>query len=103
MASTIQITNDDGLTFTVRRVEFSDSYGRKFVLRHMKHDPLIEFYDTRHAFDLDEQGRVLGQFVSRYYASTLLAGRKTGLNLDGRVAAWSVDKAAMDIVREFAS
>lgn len=59
-------------------------------------EPMVEFYDTRFAHD-PEHG---GQFVSRYYAETLLSGLKRGglskgLLLDGRVSGWDV--AAPDI------
>lgn len=55
--------------------------------------PLVEFYDTRYPRTPD------GQFVSRYYTDTLLSGAETGLNLNGGVPDWSIDKAGMDAVR----
>lgn len=55
-------------------------------------EPLVKFYDTR--FPHTEHG----QFVSDYYAKTLLA-TTGGLALNFGVPDWSVDAAAMDVVR----
>src|SRR5690606_39865054 len=46
-----------------------DSYGLNGCLIHEENDPMIEFYDTRYHLSNDWEG--LGQFVSRYYLSTL--------------------------------
>jgi hypothetical protein len=45
----------------------------------------VEFYDARFPHTR------YGQFVSRYYADTLLTGRLRGLNLNGGVPNWSID------------
>jgi hypothetical protein len=46
---------------------------------------IVEFYDARFPHT------TYGQFVSRYYANTLLTGRLHGLCLDGLVRNWSID------------
>ena len=54
--------------------------------------PLVEFYDTTSLRNRD-------QFVSRYYAETLLDhDTQFGLNLDGGVEAWTVPGDQMEIV-----
>ena len=58
-------------------------------------EPMAEFYDTRH-----RQGRVLWQFVSRYYVKTLLAS-EGGLCLMGGVPEWSLSGEDMRKVREY--
>ena len=56
--------------FNVRIVNAGDTYGRNDCLVNDK-AKLVEFYDKRYLQD-SWMGR--GQFVSRYYASTLLDG-----------------------------
>ena len=86
--------------FCVRLVREGVTYGRDRCLTHAKEDPLVEFYDTKYAgkkgFD------PLGQFVSRYYLSTL-QGRdhRLGLALHGREPAWSVPARAMTYVMQW--
>ena len=78
----------NGVPFLPRRLNYGDKYGRENCLTHDKSDPLIEFYDTRYK-DSDFNG---GQFVSRYYLSTLLQHKPdTGLNLHGGVPDWKID------------
>lgn len=84
-------TAANGVTFVVRLVEAGEVYGLRGCLTHEGHDPLVEFYDTRH----QTEASPLGQFVSRYYLSTLAGNRDQlemrGLDLDGGVASWKVD------------
>lgn len=112
----------DEITFAVRILPPGARYGNRNVLTNDHNEPLIEFYDTRWADDgryvADQADPThvlrsapgfgpLGQFVSRYCASDLLKmddtgtrfslGR-TGLCLDGGVAAWKVDAATMRTV-----
>ena len=83
----------------VRIVYDGDRYGLRHCLVHHdagKNDPLVEFYDGTYAgqdgFDPE------GQFVSRYYLSTLLEGASglltTGLYL-GDDPSWRVPAAEM--------
>lgn len=86
--------------FNVRIVHKGESYGRNNCLTHDQDDPLVEFYDARW------QGRIpdwpLGQFVSRYYLSTLLQGsHDRGLLLDASSPSWSVSPHGMRQVLDF--
>lgn len=93
----------------LRLVRLGDRYGRDDCLVHEQNphhkvdaDPLVEFYDASQSV---AKFGPRGQFVSRYYASTLLAGRggwrsgenrgRGGLCLDGSVEGWNVDAAVM--------
>lgn len=93
-------------SFNVRLVEQGDKYGLNLCLTHDEAEPLVEFYDASYDFDKDESGKVLGQFVSRYYMSTL-AGEYNGtfgLCLDGGSAdEWSVDANSMKLVGDWLS
>lgn len=92
---TMRITASHGVPFTVRVVPPGGSYGLQMGLTNAGPDSLIEFYDARYA---DKAGfdAGLGQFVSRYCASTLLsADRHAGINLHGGVPGWQIDGEAM--------
>ena len=105
----------NGITFRVRVVRIGERYGREMCLTHKgtpNHpgDPLVEFYDTRHPQDHEFAGTredaksagvpPLGQFVARYYLSTLthcaFAG---GLCLQGGVPDWSIDSHTLALIR----
>ncbi|QGH74997.1 hypothetical protein MAL1_00251 [Bacteriophage DSS3_MAL1] len=95
--ATIRST-DTGIPFTMRLVRIGDGYGRDLALTHDKNEPLVEFYDARYACDpTKEKGGEYGQFVSRYYVSTLFASpsAESGLNLEGSVDAWSINRDGM--------
>lgn len=97
----INIQNAAGRRFHVRAVLRGDRYGLNDCLTHDEDKPMIEFYDLTYANQKiwDERG----QFVSRYYAETLLEGDTSrGLCLNGGVPGWSVDAAAMNLVLAFA-
>lgn len=98
----ITVTSTTGVRFNVRVLKPGDGYGQ------FGHGPLVwgaegyqgdrfgvEFFDTRYPHT------EFGQFTGgRYYLDTLVDGGNTGgLCLDGGTPAWSIDKAAMDIVR----
>lgn len=83
----------------------------KHACVHDKDEPMVEFYDSRHPHDPVEFGvdnARRGQFVSRYYLSTLLAdaaGRPDhigGIALDGSVPAWTLDKASFQLALAYA-
>ena len=79
--------------FNVRIVNTGDTYGRNDCLVNDK-ETLVEFYDKRYEHEI---GR--GQFVSRYYASTLLdSGCSHGLALDCGVPEWTVSADGMEQV-----
>jgi len=108
---TFDVTNSAGIRFTVRIVRSGDRYGAfdedayDFVLVHgepSRHttpgkldvEPMIEFYDTRYPFT------PFGQFVTRYYASTLAerADEYVSLMLDGGSSDWFIDGAGLQRV-----
>lgn len=96
----MQVTNSVGVTFNVRLVFQGDRYGRNGCIVHEEYEPLIEFYDTR--YDFEE----LGQFVSRYYLTTLLEEDydeySRGLWLNTGSDNWFVDGGKMKEVLEWA-
>lgn len=108
---------ESGNRWCVRIVFIGDQYGLNHCLEHDKDEPLIEFYDMdsgaaaimRNSDDKTEAylAEEYGQFVSRYYYSTLKMrdplGKgsaltdwsERGLNLDGGVDRWSVSSEFM--------
>ena len=87
---------NERLHFNVKILETGDAYGLDDVLT--ADAPMIEFYDPRYDFT------PLGQFVSRYYLSTLEDDREVlcerGLCLDGGVPAWNVSGQQMAEILE---
>ena len=77
--------------FNVRIVRHGDAYGLNDALTH-DGAPMVEFYDRRHMHT------PRGQFVTRYYAHTLLDRPIGGLTLDGGVPAWTVGADDMRLV-----
>lgn len=83
--------------FAMRVVGRGDRYGKDMMLTHALAEPMVEFYDRRWMFDRAPDGTELGQFVSRYFLSTLLepgrdgltAFHRKGLMLDGGTG-WQV-------------
>lgn len=103
-AQTLRINASHGVPFLVRIVNVGDKYGRDFCLTYSEGergeefrdaDPLVEFYDARYPHT------EYGQFVSRYYRSTLLEGPVSGLNLHGGIPAWRVDADSMANIRSW--
>ena len=86
--------------FNVRFVKTGDKYGLNDCLNNAD-EPMVEFYDSRFP-DFDKTHN-RGQFVSRYYAATLLASDYPGgLCLDGGHAdIWSVSADGMVVVKWF--
>lgn len=82
----------DGRVFALRVVNQGDAYGRNGCLTHNEAAPMVEFYDTTYAGeDPDTFSGDLGQFVSRYYFSTLMDTDPTrDLALDSGIPAWTV-------------
>lgn len=95
---TFTITTDNDITFNLKLLFKYDTYGLNDSLTHTGDEPLIEFYDSRYNHS------PLGQFVSRYYTSTLLEHDDNyGLALDGNSKEWSIDKKSMQSIKEFIS
>ena len=87
MGKEITVTNRSDRPFRVVIVQKCDRYGRNNCLVHDKDDALVEFWDMSNT-DLHGED---GQFVSRYYLSTLKKrDQSRGLCLDGGVACWHV-------------
>lgn len=86
--------------WNVRIVNTGDNYGLNMCLLNVK-APMVEFYDVRYPHTQ------YGQFVSRYYISTILSQDSrggeysNGLCLDGRVPAWHVSAEDMAQVVTF--
>ena len=96
----IKAINDGGRPWVVRILFSGMAYGLDFKLTH-DGEPIIEFYDARYEIT------PYGQFVSRYYASTLMEGYEKGrtargLCLDGGVPDWNVSGDALGRVLEWA-
>lgn len=96
----IKVINDGGRPWTARLVFKGMAYGLDFKLVHDKDEPLVEFYDARH------EHTPYGQFVSRYYAETLLEGYEKGrtaggICLDGGVPSWNLSGAALGRVLDW--
>lgn len=82
------VTNDSGRSFNVALVRKGDRYGLDDCLTHEKDDPMVEFYDATYAGTKDFGP--LGQFVSRYYWSTL-TGQDTYSRCDHRLGSPGID------------
>jgi hypothetical protein len=88
--------NDAGRPFRTRLVRTGDRYGLNDCLVHDKPGPMVEFYD---ASQDPEKFGPRGQFVTRYYASTLTRReRSAGLDLDCGIPGWKVDGCVMEQV-----
>lgn len=84
---------ENKVPFVARRVDKMETYGLDDCLTHCESEPLIEFYDARYPHSSH------GQFVSRYYLSTLQQHGTSGLCLDGGNADhWSIDAASLQVV-----
>jgi hypothetical protein len=94
------VANDQGVIFAVRLVKKGDRYGLHGCLTHDIDEPLVEFYDTRYDHNSDWLEEFKGQFVSRYYAGTLL-GHDGGLCLDGGVSDWHVSAGNMAQIKNW--
>ena len=88
----IKVINDGERPWAVRLVFEGDKFGLDFQLVHSG-PPLLEFYDARH------ESTPFGQFVSRYFVTTLLDGAARriaeGLQLDGSSIDRRISAAAM--------
>lgn len=102
----ICVENADGTKWRVRFVPFNARYGAGMGLVN-NGLPLVEFYDMDYPFEYETteevpkadrslaHPKVLGQFVSRYPLSTMLAFSGRTLILNGGVHKWKVDEFAM--------
>jgi hypothetical protein len=94
--------NERGQPWTIRIVDKGDKYGRDDCLTYDKDEPVVEFYDADNPHDIDPvSGTILGQFVSRYYISTIADGGSGGLDLMGYEPKWKMNALVMDNVRAY--
>lgn len=84
---------------TDRGIPFRVIYGKRQYRNGKWSDVVVSFYDRRNAGDFHGEN---GQFVSDYRADTLLVDNVGyGLALNGDYAEWTIDKATMDLVRNW--
>lgn len=84
------------VAWIIRVVTNGQSYGLNNCLKHDRDDPLVEFHDSR--YELTD----LGQFVSRYYLSTLLKDcEQEGLLLDTGSPNWIISPCCMKRIRDW--
>lgn len=81
------------MRFNTKIIPTGGAYGRNDCLTN-DGEPMIEFYDPRHV-----KHGPLGQFVSRYYVSTILERDNCGLALYGSEPEWTVSAADMAEIR----
>jgi len=82
----LKIWNNDNRPFYVRLLKNGENYGLDDCLTHDGPD-IIEFYDATSA----GKTRPRGQFVSRYFVTTLDHYNSThGLDLQGNVDEWKI-------------
>ena len=82
--------------WNVRVILKGDKFGLDDCLTHEKNEPTVEFYDTTH-MHTDR-----GQFVSRYYLSTLIErDGNYGLDLQGDVPSWKVSAETMTVIAQW--
>lgn len=98
--NTYNFTSTNEVPFVVRIVRSGDRFGLDGCLEHKGDNPMIEFYDAR--FDHNPWLPFKGQFVSRYYLTTLI-GHRGGLMLDGGVPAWDLNEADFEGVMQWVS
>lgn len=85
--------------FNVRIVSKGEAYGRDDCLTHDGDDALVEFYDAK--ADPTKFGQ-RGQFVSRYFTTTLLSVVfPHGIQLEGGVPEWSISPQGMREVKRY--
>ena len=99
-----------GVPFSARIVRTGERYGLQMALVHTKSEPMLEFYDAR--FDNEKFTPGLGQFISRYYAESIInidnsphrtQGRpRDGLTLDAGIWDWRIEGPDLDIVKNWA-
>ena len=96
--------NERGQPWTIRILEQGDAYGLDDCLIHDKDEPTVEFYDADNEHTIDKpSGTMLGQFVSRYYISTIADGGRGGMDLMGYEPKWKIENLMMDSVRAYVS
>ena len=99
----LKVITDKDRPFTVKIIRKGDAYGLNDCLTHDDEQgfgSMVEFYDaSQNPAHFDPEG----QFVSRYYISTIMEGvyADQGLCLDGGIPVWAIDRITMREVRNF--
>ena len=87
---TIVITNDHKIPIIARRITKGDKYGRNGCLTHAEEEDVVEFYDSR--YNHNPELGLVGQFISRYYVSTLITSPNWTLCLCGGIPDWDLNE-----------
>jgi hypothetical protein len=90
----ILVVNDIPLTWLIRVVDPGERYGLNMCLTNKDAEPYVEFYDTRYGHT------DFGQFVSRYYVSTIM-DHEGSLCLDGGAPEWAVSGKLIERVKKW--
>ncbi len=104
MAKVITVFNEEiSREFSVRLVQQGDCYGQDMKLTWDETSPLVEFYDASYDFEKDDEGRTLGQFVSRYYHDTIMEiDEGLGLTLDlYEKDVWVIDADSIELIKKW--
>lgn len=93
--------------WTARLVRPGGHYGLGLRVEHPADgEAMVEFYDCRFAAQFVDQngGHPWGQFVSRYYVSSIAARNPAyGLSLEGSAPRWTLSAEAMTLVTAWLS
>ena len=93
--NSLMVTNVNGRKFDARVVDTNDNYGLNDGLVN-EYAPMVEFYD------MGASNFPNGQFVSRYYVSTITEDDGScGIDLDYGIPEWSIDGPALVKVVKF--
>jgi len=90
----VLVVNDLPLVWVIRLVVPGDRYGLNMCLTNTNSEALVEFYDTRYGHT------DFGQFVSRYYVSTIMQ-HEGGLCLYGGIPDWQVSAELIERVKKW--
>lgn len=83
-------------TWAIRVINRGQNYGRDDALTNDGREALVEFFDTRY------EHTDLGQFVSRYYVSTLTEAKDgPGLNLHDGEPSWRIGAACIGRIQQW--
>lgn len=86
----------------VRLVQPGEKYGQGGGVVNVGNSTIVEFYDLRYpSFASANPENVPGQFISRYISLTILEIEEDGLNLDGGVPDWNVDKYTINRIQQW--
>jgi len=100
--SFIALASQSGTSIHAVIIPPGEVYGMDNCLVHDGHEPLVEFWDATHAGKKEMFDPEHGQFVSRYYVSTIAELDKgRGLDLHGGEPSWLMPGEGMNQVRQW--